>query len=211
ILGVGHHWLGFVDSGLPEGDPAPDLPKDSFALVPLEEATEALVKEVREFRPHVMTTYNETGGYPHPDHIMTHKISVAAFEQAGQADAFPGAGAPWEVSKLYYDVGFNKERFLTIHEALLERGLESPFEDRLARWNSRPGREVTTRIQCGDYFDQRDRALLAHATQIDPEGFFFAVPREVEREVWPTEEFELAQSQVHTSIPEDDLFAGVRS
>src|SRR6266568_4337103 len=58
-LGVQHHWLGFVDSGLPEGDPLPPLPEGCFALVPLEEATEALVRVVREFRPHVMTTYDE--------------------------------------------------------------------------------------------------------------------------------------------------------
>src|SRR5690606_8441675 len=66
-LGVRQQWLGFVDSGLPEGDPLPPLPEGCFALVPLEEATEALVRVVREFKPHVMTTYDETGGYPHPE------------------------------------------------------------------------------------------------------------------------------------------------
>ncbi len=210
ILGVQQRWLGFVDSGLPEGDPPPDLPEDSFARVPLEEATEALVRVVREFRPHVMTTYNETGGYPHPDHIMCHKISVAAYEAAGDAEAFPGTGEPWEVSKLYYDVGFSPERIRVIHRALQERGLESPFEEWLERRGDRPERTVTTRIQCAEYFGHRDRALLAHASQIDPDGFFFAVPREIEREVWPFEQFELAQSRVETQIPEDDLFAGVR-
>ena len=211
ILGVQQRWLGFVDSGLPEGDPPPDLPEDSFARVPLEEATEALVRVVREFRPHVMTTYNETGGYPHPDHIMTHKISMAAYESAGAPDQFPGTGEPWEVSKLYYDVGFSGERIRVIHQTLLERGIESPFEEWLQRRGDRPERTVTTRIRCEDYFGHRDRALLAHASQIDPDGFFFAVPREIEREVWPYEQFELARSRVETQIPEDDLFAGVRS
>src|SRR5512142_108443 len=79
ILGVQHTWLGFVDSGLPEGDPLPPLPEGCFALHPLETASAPLVRLVREFRPHVMTTYNEEGGYPHPDHIMTHKVSVEAF------------------------------------------------------------------------------------------------------------------------------------
>ena len=82
ILGVEHHWLGFVDSGLPEGDPPPPLPEGCFALVPLEEPTEALVRVIREFRPHVMTTYDENGGYPHPDHIRCHQVSVAAYEAA---------------------------------------------------------------------------------------------------------------------------------
>jgi GlcNAc-PI de-N-acetylase len=60
ILGVEHHWLGFVDSGLPEGDPRPPLPDGCFALVPLEEAAEALVHVIREFKPHVMTIFAAT-------------------------------------------------------------------------------------------------------------------------------------------------------
>lgn len=211
VLGVQHHWLGFVDSGLPEGDPLPDLPEESFALVPIEEATEALVRVVREFRPHVMTTYNENGGYPHPDHIMTHKISMAAYEASGQSGQYPDAGEPWEVSKIYYDVGFSAERIRTIHDALLERGLESPLEGWLERRGDRPDRQVSAKVRCEDFFGHRDRALLAHATQIDPEGFFFSIPREIEREVWPTEEFERAASRVPTEPVEDDLFAGVRS
>ncbi len=69
ILGVRQQFLGFTDSGLPEGDPLPPLPAGCFALSPLESAARPLVKAVREFRPHVMLTYDENGGYPHPDHI----------------------------------------------------------------------------------------------------------------------------------------------
>jgi mycothiol S-conjugate amidase len=69
---------------------------------------------------------------------------------------------------------------------------------------------VTTRVPCADYFPVRDRALLAHATQIDPEGAWFAVPLRVHQEAWPTEDYELVQSVVDTSLPESDLFAGVR-
>ena len=89
ILGVEHHWLGFVDSGLPEGDPPPPLPEGCFALVPLEEPTEALVRVIREFKPHVMTTYDENGGYPHPDHIRCHQVSVAAYEAAADYRRLP--------------------------------------------------------------------------------------------------------------------------
>src|SRR2546427_11293943 len=70
ILGVQQRFLGFVDSGLPEGDPLPPLPEGCFALVPVAEAAEPLVRAIREFRPHVMLTYDEKGGYPHPDHVM---------------------------------------------------------------------------------------------------------------------------------------------
>src|ERR1700730_9423257 len=69
ILGVEHTWLGYVDSGLPKGDPLPPLPEGCFALEPLERPTESLVRVVREFQPHVMITYDENGGYPHPDLI----------------------------------------------------------------------------------------------------------------------------------------------
>ncbi|MGE9808203.1 MULTISPECIES: mycothiol conjugate amidase Mca [unclassified Janibacter] len=209
ILGVDHTWLGFVDSGLPEGDPLPPLPEGCFALEPLETTTEALVREIRRFRPHVMTTYDENGGYPHPDHIMCNRVSEAAFLAAGDPAAFPHAGEPWQPLKLYYNHGFSRARITAYHEALLARGSESPFADWIARWDDRPERTITTRVPCGDYFEQRDRALLAHATQIDPDGSFFALSAQEQAQVWPTEEYEIALSHVPVVDGEDDLFAGL--
>jgi mycothiol S-conjugate amidase len=209
-LGVQHRWLGFVDSGLPEGDPLPPLPEGCFALQPLEVASAPLVGLVRSFRPHVMTTYNELGGYPHPDHIMTHRVSVEAFEGAADPERYPGDGDPWQPLKLYYDVGFSRPRMRVMHEALVAEGRESPFAEWLERWGDRPDREVTTRVECAKWFGRRDQALLAHATQIDPDGWFFAIPQEIQARVWPTEDYELARSLVTSTIPEDDLFAGIR-
>lgn len=212
ILGVEQSWLGFVDSGYPEGDPPPPLPDGCFARVPVEEAAERLVREIRRFRPHVMTTYDENGGYPHPDHVMTHKVSVAAFEAAGDPEKIPEAGEPWQPLKLYYHHTFTRSRFVALHDEMVRRGLESPYAERLAQWPAdRDGAErITTRIHCADYFPVRDQALLAHATQIDPEGPWFACPLDVRQTAWPTEDFELARSLVDTKLPEDDLFAGVR-
>ena len=209
-LGVQHEWLGFVDSGLPEGDPLPPLPEGCFALEPLEVAAAPLVRLVRSFRPHVMTTYDENGGYPHPDHIMTHKVSMEAFEAAGDPDRYPGTGAPWQPLKLYYDRGFSKAKIVGFHEAMLAAGLESPFAEWLQRWEDREEVVITTSVECADYFPVRDKALLAHATQIDPDGWFFSIPAEIQRSVWPHEDFQLARSHVPTETPEDDLFAGVR-
>nr|WP_225443382.1 mycothiol conjugate amidase Mca [Lolliginicoccus lacisalsi] len=212
VLGVQHHWLGFIDSGLPQGDPVPPLPDDAFALVPLEVATEALVRVVREFKPHVMITYDENGGYPHPDHIMCHKVSMEAFEAAGDAGRFPDAGEPWEPSKIYYVHGFLRDRMQLFHDDFLDRGLESPYAEWLANWKPRQGDimgRVTTQITCGDYFPLRDEALRAHATQVDPNGPFFVVPLEMQQRLWPTEEFELARTRIRTTIPETDLFAGL--
>ncbi|MBM6402750.1 mycothiol conjugate amidase Mca [Phycicoccus sp. CSK15P-2] len=211
ILGVRHSWLGFVDSGLPEGDPLPPLPDGCFALEPLEVTTEALVREVRRFRPHVMTTYDENGGYPHPDHIMCHDVSMAAFDAAGDAGRFPDAGAPWQPLKIYYNQTFNRARITAFDRALVELGEESPYAEWLERWDRQgiADRVVTTRVPCAEWFDRRDAALLAHATQVDPEGNFFRVSREVQQRVWPVEEYEAAASYVPIAEGEDDLFAGL--
>ncbi|TLQ44074.1 mycothiol conjugate amidase Mca [Streptomyces marianii] len=214
ILGVKQEWLGFVDSGLPEGDPLPPLPEGCFALEDVDKAAGELVRKIRSFRPQVITTYDENGGYPHPDHIMTHKITMVAFEGAADTEKYPESeyGQAWQARKVYYNQGFNRPRTVALHEALLERGLESPYGEWLERWKTfqRAERTLTTFVPCADFFETRDRALIAHATQIDPDGGWFHVPMEIQKEVWPTEEYELAKSLVDTSLPEDDLFAGVR-
>lgn len=212
ILGVTQDWLGFVDSGWPEGDPKPPLPEGCFALVPIEEAAAPLVKLIRSFRPHVLTTYDEKGGYPHPDHIKCHEVSVYAFEAAADPERYPELGEPWQVSKLYYHHGWSRARIEAINAAMERHGLESPYKDWLKERDIDPEHEkrLTTRVPCSDYFEVRDQALIAHATQIDPNGFWFAVPREVQAEAWPTEDYELVKSVVDSVVPEDDLFAGLR-
>jgi mycothiol S-conjugate amidase len=214
ILGVRQEWLGFVDSGLPEGDPLPPLPDGCFALLDTMAAAAPLVEVIRRFRPHVITTYDEEGGYPHPDHVMCHKISVVAFEAAGDPERYTETGEPWQPLKLYYDHTFTKDRFVALHEGMLAAGLESPYAKMLELWSDNGRRDksprVTTRVECGQYFSVRDDALRAHATQVDPDGFWFRAPLEVQRRYWPTEEYELARSLVDSEAPEDDLFAGVR-
>jgi mycothiol S-conjugate amidase len=212
ILGIRQEWLGFVDSGFPDGEPPPPLPDGCFGLQPVERAAAPLVGAMRTFRPHVVTTYDENGGYPHPDHVMCHSVTVAAFDAAGDADAYPDQGDPWQPLKLYYHHAFNRERTQALHDEMLRRGLESPYADRLARWAPDRAHDdrITTRVPCADYFPVRDRALLAHATQVDPEGSWFDVPLDVHQKAWPTEDYELARSLVEAELPEDDLFAGLR-
>lgn len=211
-LGVRQHWLGFVDSGLPEGDPLPPLPAGCFALTPLEESVPPLVRLVREHRPQVLLTYDENGGYPHPDHIMTHVVSMAAVEAAADPSYHPELGPAWDVPKVYYHSSFRRQRMAAVHEAMEAAGLASPFGDWLASWDGSGARTPTARIAVAEYFPKRDDALRAHATQIDPDGFFFAIPREIEARVWPWEEFELVRGEARAPIDglEDDLFAGVR-
>jgi mycothiol S-conjugate amidase len=209
ILGVGHTWLGFVDSGLPEGDPLPPLPQGCFALEPIEVTTEALVRVIRDFRPHVMTTYDETGGYPHPDHIMCHTVSMSAFAAAGDQSAYEHTGNPWQPLKIYYNQTLTKARIMAYHDAMEAAGIESPYGEWISRWEDRGERTITTKIECAEYFAVRDQALLAHATQVDPDGTWFKVPLTMQKEIWPTEDFEAAVSYVPIAAQESDLFAGV--
>ena len=122
ILGVKQEWLGFVDSGLPEGDPLPPLPEGCFALEDVDEAAGELVRKIRSFRPQVITTYDENGGYPHPDHIMTHKITMVAFERRGGHREVPGGRV---------------RPGLAAAEALLQPGLQPPAHRRPARGAAR--------------------------------------------------------------------------
>jgi mycothiol S-conjugate amidase len=209
ILGFQHTWLGFVDSGLPEGDPLPPLPEGCFALEPIEVTTEALVRVIRDFKPHVMTTYDEHGGYPHPDHVMCHTVSMSAFAAAGDPTAYAHAGQPWQPLKIYYNQTLTKGRILAYHDAMEAAGLESPYVEWISRWEERGERTITTRIVCADYFELRDQALLAHATQVDPDGTWFRVPMQMQKDIWPTEDFEAALSYVPLELPESDLFAGL--
>ncbi|QCU79476.1 mycothiol conjugate amidase Mca [Citricoccus sp. SGAir0253] len=260
-LGIEHRWLGFMDSGLPEGDPLPPLPAGCFATVPLEQAAAPLVRVIREFRPHVLIGYDEIGGYPHPDHIKAHEITVEAYRAAGDPERYPGTGEPWTPSKLYYDRAFNPDKYRALHEAYLAAGEESPFAERMQWYASleeeqareaeraqqareaqqaergteegasaeaddapaegRPqhsrvprfrltDHRVTTQIHVADYLERRDTALRAHRTQVDPTGHFFAAPNELLRRTWPWEDYVLIDSRVETTLPETDLFTGLR-
>jgi mycothiol S-conjugate amidase len=210
ILGASHAWLGFEDSGFPEGDPLPPLPPGCFADLPLDVAAAPLVRLVREFRPHVMTTYDENGGYPHPDHIRCHEVSLEAFTRAADPEAYPDSGEPWQPLKLYYNMAFTRDRVMTFHEALIASGMESPYAEWLDDWDEGEEDDVTTRVRVDDFFAVRDDALRAHRTQVEPEGMWFAVPLEMQRALWPTEDYHLAISHVETEVPEADLFAGIR-
>jgi mycothiol S-conjugate amidase len=209
ILGVQHEWLGFMDSGFTEGEP---LPEDAFARVPLEVSVPPLVKLLREFRPQVVTTYDENGGYPHPDHIQTHVITMAAITAAADPNIYQEFGLAHQVQKVYYNQQFHKARIVALHDLLVEHNIESPYVEWLDKWEDKPedAERITTSIECAKYFPIRDAALKAHATQIEPDGRWFLVSTELQQSAWPTEEFQLASSLVPTTLPESDLFAGLR-
>ncbi|MFT8396495.1 mycothiol conjugate amidase Mca [Propionibacterium sp.] len=212
ILGVEQVGLGYVDSGCPDGDHPGPLPSGCFGLMDPTKAAAPLVKAIRAFRPQVVTTYDEHGGYPHPDHIQCHRVTLAALRQAADPAVHPELGPAWRIDKLYYQLGFNRRRYAALDEEMRHRGLKSPYTDRLASWsNFDYEQRITTRVDCADYFEVRDDALRAHASQIDPYGQWFAVPLDIQKSVWPTEDFQLVYTDVPVCLPEDDLFTGLRS
>jgi mycothiol S-conjugate amidase len=212
VLGVTDHWwLGYPDSGYVEGFEGDGsvLAPGCFYNAPMDEAVERLVRIVRTERPDVLVTYPEGGGYPHPDHIRTHDVTVAAFDAAPDPARYPQAGPPWQPKKLYYVGAFNRRKVEALHAACGELGIESPFTGWLERWDPDEKDPSTTQIDVGEFLEHRTRALLAHATQVDPEGMWFKVPDEVIREVYPWEDYTLARSVVTVQLPEDSLFAGL--
>jgi mycothiol S-conjugate amidase len=200
--------LGYRDSGMPDSEA--NARSDAFANAELDEAVGRLVAIIRRERPQVILTYgDDQQGYPHPDHLRVHDISLPAFDLAGDPSYRPELGEPFEPSKLYYSV-WARARIQATHEKFVELGLESPFTE---DWFQRPSDDhrITTSIDIGDHFDVRLEALLAHATQVDPEStFWFGLPRDVARTVHPFEDFILARSRVESDLPEIDLFAGLR-
>lgn len=203
--------LGYRDSGMPDTEANAD-PR-SFARAPLKEAVGRLIRIVRRERPQVVVAYgDDQRGYPHPDHLRAHEIAVAAFEQAGDPDAYPEGGEPFQPLKLYY-IGWSREQALARHEKFVEFGLESPYAERLAAgWlDKMPDVEPTTAVGLAGFEHVRQLALVAHATQVDPTSlFWFGLPEEVERAIFTSDSYVLARSLVDTALPEDDLFAGVR-
>ncbi|MEM9033375.1 MAG: mycothiol conjugate amidase Mca [Actinomycetota bacterium] len=200
------HLLGYRDSGMAESE-SNEHP-DCFHQAPVEEAVGRLVEVIRQERPQVIVTYSDDqAGYPHPDHLKVHDITIPAFEAAGDPDAYPDHGEPWQPLKLYYSV-WARARMVQTHEKFLELGLESPFDE---KWFERPSQDhrITTQVPVDN--DIRRRALLCHRTQVDPSSpFWFGLPPEVQREIHPFDDYVLARSLVDAPTPEDDLFAGVR-
>lgn len=209
LLGVeGIYQLGYRDSGMP-GAETNDHP-EAFWKADREEAVGRLVEIIRSERPEVVLCYDESKGYEHPDHIRVHEWGTRAFFEAGDGDKFPNRGAPWRPTKLYYFSTFTRKRMVALHEAALEEGIESPFAGFIDHWDEMGFEEpeISAQVDVTHQIELRSKALLAHATQIDPDGFWFAIPDEMHKNVYPWEDYTLVHSEVETEIPETDLFAG---
>ena len=201
--------LGYRDSGMV--DTEPNNHPASFHMAPMDEAVGRFVEIIRRTKPQVIITYNDDQkGYPHPDHVKVHDISVPAFERAGDPAWYPELGEPWQPSKLYYTV-WSRARMVAVHEALLRLKGASPYDEEwFAKRSGNDDERITTKLDVSAYLWARSGALRAHATQVDPsEAFWFGLADDELAEVYPYEDWVLARSTVGP-VPEGrietDLF-----
>ena len=207
--------LGYRDSGMPDSEA--NARPDAFWNADFDTALARLVHVVRAERPHVLLGYDEHEQYPHPDHIQAHRLTMAAWNAAADPDyrAPDGfdvpLGAPWQVRKLYW-FHWSVTRIRRLHEAFEANGWESPFGKWIEGLGDVPD-VATTRLDVGDWLTVARDALVAHQSQIAPDGFWLRLPDDEMRNLWPYEEYVLVRN-VSDSDPspaavEDDLFAGV--
>ena len=193
--------LGYRDSGMAESEGNND--PSSFHQADLDEAVGRLVAVIRRTKPQVIMTYgDDQQGYPHPDHLKVHDITLPAFDRAGDPAWYPEAGEPWTPLKLYYSV-WSRERAQRMHQRFLDLDIESPYSP---EWLNRPWQDhrVTTRVEISEFHDVRTNALLAHATQIDPTSkWWFGLPEDEARTIYPYEDYTLAKSRVEAIAGED--------
>ncbi len=202
-LGVAdHRFLGgagrWRDSGM-MGTPQNDRP-DCFWQADASAAVDALVDILREVQPQVVVTYDEKGGYGHPDHIQAHRVTRAAIERT--------AGEPWAVRK-QYETAFPKSVLQAGIDLLKASGGTNFFgadsADDLSFGN--PDEDVTTEIDARAHLDAKVAAMRAHATQIEVDGPFFALSNNVGQQAMGVEHFILAGAADGTR--ESDLFDGI--
>jgi N-acetyl-1-D-myo-inositol-2-amino-2-deoxy-alpha-D-glucopyranoside deacetylase len=214
-LGVSdHRFLGgpgrYRDSGM-MGVESNNRP-DCFWRADLLEAADLLVTIIRDIRPQVLVTYDQDGGYGHPDHIQAHRVAMYGALLAAVPSYRLDLGESWEIAKIYWSA--TKES--RMRDGLRRmRDAGTPFFDidpdgEMPSFVT-PDELVTTEIDGRDRVEQKLAAMRAHATQIAVDGPFFALSNNVGNEAWGIESFRLAKGELghRGEGVEDDLFAGV--
>ncbi|MGH2448040.1 MAG: PIG-L family deacetylase [Chloroflexota bacterium] len=201
LLGINDiRFLGYRDSGMAETEA--NANPAAFANAPLDEATGRLVDIMRDVQPQVVVAYDESGGYGHPDHIMSHKVATAAFQQLH--------GQPGGPQKLYYSTR-SRDAFRRYVTAMREIGQDLPWltEDFDFDAMGTPDNEISTFIDITPFAPLKKRALAVHRSQISPDFFYLNFPDEWLSQYDGTEYFNLI-TPAGIDGREHDLFAGVR-
>ncbi len=198
-----HEFLGYRDSGM-MGTDDNDHP-ESLWRADFEEAVGRLVRIIRLRRPDVVVAYDPFGGYGHPDHIQVHRIGTAAYWAAADTGRFPpaGFGEPWPPSKLYWAT-WSRSAMVELRREISGDG--EPGDEPAS--GSRDDL-ITTRIDVGEWFDHKRRALLAHDSQFAADSWVRTLPEDLLRRALGTESFTLAHATVACDPAAPDLFAGI--
>jgi LmbE family N-acetylglucosaminyl deacetylase len=209
ILGVSElRLLGYRDSGMP-GVPANQHPEAFVQTDPLAAAAR-LVAIIRALRPLVMVTEPPGGGYGHPDHIKCHQVSVDAFHAAGDAQAYPEAGAVWQVPKLYAVMQIDDGRWEALLPEFKAAGFDLGSRQGRRRTRRSPGPEMATvALDVSPYSEIQRQALLAHRTQIPADSFWVRLPPDLRRRAFATAYFRRLQPPASSGEREADLFASL--
>ena len=224
-LGVtDHRFLGgaghFRDSGMvwaPEGHATAgeDVKDGTFWRADLTAAADLLVEIIREVRPQVLVTYDQFGGYGHPDHIQAHRVATYAAALAPVRSYRTELGEPWEIDKIYWGA-MSANRMREGLRRLREAGDTTTFEgmdpDGPLPPFMVPDELLDAVVVADDFVDAKLRAMKAHATQIEVDGPFFALSNNLGSQVWGTEFFRLAKGTkgpTNDDGLETDLFAGL--
>lgn len=207
ILGFARiHRLGYRDSGMPDSEA--NRRPDAFANADETEVLAAIVAIIRTEKPQVILGYDDHEHYPHPDHLRVHDLGLKAFDAAGDGELFPEAGPPWRPVRLFAPV-FSRERIVRLHEAMLARNLESPLTRWLERVSEGENSPVDVRVPIDTTLTRARDALRTHATQVDPDGFWFQIPEEVVLDSYPWEDFRLLAGTADGQTDSHDLFSGL--
>jgi len=209
----------FRDSGMayaPDGRAiARDVLREGiFWTTDLLEAANELVPVIRDRRPQVLITYNEIGNYGHPDHIQAHRVAIYATQLAGVPSYRRDLGEPWTVSRVFW-ITMSKRRMLAGIQALRDAGDNETFQgfdpDGPMSVMLSDDADIAVEIDGRPWVAQKIAAMRAHATQITPDGPFFAGAEVLGEDRWAYEYYRLASG---VPLPEgegwaDDLFAGL--
>ena len=196
--------MGFRDSGM-QGTPEND---DERALIKAhpDAVIHMLVRAIRELRPAVVATWDESGGYGHPDHIAVHHHATAAFHAAGDPSKFPTAGEPWQPQRLFY-TAIPIQEFTRLMEEMREANIDVPSvaedDDAMAEL---PRVEPNCIVDVSDLVALKERAMLAHGTQISDMDPFMRMPEEKRRRFFGREYFYQAHPPLPAGTMLEDLF-----
>ncbi|MGY2702128.1 N-acetyl-1-D-myo-inositol-2-amino-2-deoxy-alpha-D-glucopyranoside deacetylase [Nocardioides sp. HB32] len=224
-LGVtDHRYLGgfgtYRDSGMKWHEdghavPADDIHENAFWNADLTEAANHLVAVIREVRPQVLVTYDQFGGYGHPDHIQAHRVATYAAALAAVPSYRKDLGEPWDIAKIYWGA-MSESRMRAGLRALRDAGDTTSFEgmdpDGPLPHFVTPDQDLAAVVDATDHVEQKLAAMRAHATQIAMDGPFFALSNNLGSVAWGLEFFRIAkgqQGELNEDGLETDLFAGL--